>query len=374
VRRPLVITGGGTGGHVFAMQAIAEALVARGVDPTRLRYVGSRRGQERDLLGAGPIALTRLPGRGVRRSFALRDLGANARALGGLALAVVGATWLVLRWRPAAVVSVGGYASFAVSLAAVLTGRPLVLVELDAAPSASHRVLARHARARCVAYEDATGAVVTGAPVRAAIANVDRTASARAVHRRALDPPVDEGRGLVVVMTGSLGSARVNTAVVELAALWADRADRAIIHVTGARDVDWVTRARPVTTALDYRVETFADMSVLWGVCDVAVCRAGASPVAELTVLGVAAVLVPLPGAPGDHQTKNAEALAREGAAQVLSDAACTGPALAERLDDLLAPGRADEVGAAARRLGHLDASAAIATVVLDVADRSWPG
>lgn len=374
MRRPLVITGGGTGGHVFAMQAIAEALIARGVDASRLRYVGSRRGQERLLLGAGPVVLTRLPGRGLRRSRAPKDLAANALALGGIALGVVGAAWLMVRRRPAVVVSVGGYASFPASLAAVLTNCPLVLVELDAAPSASHRLLARRARARCVAFDDATGATVTGAPVRAAIARVNRDDAARRRQRAELDPPLATDRSLVVVMTGSLGSARVNAAVLDLAARWAERTDRAIIHVTGSRDVDWVRAARPSTPGLDYRVEPFADMAVLWGVCDVAVCRAGASTVAELTVLGVAAVLVPLPGAPGDHQTKNARALAREGAAVVLSDVECTGAALAERLDALLEPGRADEVGAAARRLGRRDAAGEIAAVVLAAGDPTWPG
>ncbi|MFI5036122.1 MAG: UDP-N-acetylglucosamine--N-acetylmuramyl-(pentapeptide) pyrophosphoryl-undecaprenol N-acetylglucosamine transferase [Acidimicrobiales bacterium] len=363
---PVVITGGGTGGHVFAMQAVAEALVARGVAPDALRYVGSRRGQEAALLGTGPVALTLLGGRGLRRSLAPRDLAANVGAVLGLTLGVARATWLVARWRPTAVVSVGGYASFAVSLAAVVWRRPLILVELDAAPGAAHRVLARRARARCVAFDDGSGAVVTGAPVREAIARVDRDPAATRARRRALAVPLDDARAVVVVMTGSLGAARVNRAVVDLAALWADRADRAILHVTGRRDYGWVAAARPATPALDYRIEAFADMTVNWGLCDVAVCRAGATTVAELTVLGVAAVLVPLPGAPGDHQSKNADALARHGAATLLRDDACTGAALAAALDDLLSPGRAEAMAAAARTLGHRDAAARVAAVVLE--------
>jgi UDP-N-acetylglucosamine--N-acetylmuramyl-(pentapeptide) pyrophosphoryl-undecaprenol N-acetylglucosamine transferase len=171
-------------------------------------------------------------------------------------------------------------------------------------------------------------------------------------------------------MTGSLGSARVNGAVVELASLWASRPDRALIHVTGRRDYDAVVAARPVTARLDYRVEAFADMASWWAVCDVAVCRAGATTVAELTALGIPAVLVPLPGAPGDHQSKNAEALSREGAARVLADERCTGPALGAALDALLEGAARREVAAAARRLGHLDAAAAIAGVVVAAGER----
>lgn len=367
---PVVITGGGTGGHVFAMEAIAEALTHGGLNPERLRYVGSRRGQEASLLGDGPVALTLLPGRGLRRSVSPRDVASNVAAAAGLVGAIMLAAALVARWRPAVVVSVGGYASFPMSFVTAVLGRRLVLVELDAAPGAAHRLLARRASVRCLAFDDGSGGVVTGAPVRRAISSIDRDANAILARRRQFNPPIDDARRVVVVMTGSLGSARVNAAVVELAELWADRSDRVIVHVTGRRDFARVSSARLAPGALDYRVEAFADMAVLWGVCDVAVCRAGATTVGELTALGIAAVLVPLPGAPGDHQTKNALSLARDGAAVVLSDSDCTGVALGVALDELLAEGHAEAVGAAARRRGRPDAAAAIAAVVLEVENR----
>ena len=144
---PIVITGGGTGGHIFPMQAVAEQLERRGVASHELRYVGSRRGQESMLLGDGPIELTLLPGRGIRRSWRPDALAANLGAVAGLAAALVIAVVRVGGWRPRVVVSVGGYASFAVALAAVLWRRPLVLVELDATPGAAHRLLGRFASA-----------------------------------------------------------------------------------------------------------------------------------------------------------------------------------------------------------------------------------
>lgn len=368
---PVVITGGGTGGHVFAMQAIADALVARGADASDLRFVGSRRGQDGALLGGGPVALTLLGGRGLRRSWAPAAMSANLAAAAGLAGAMARAFWLVARWRPSAVVSVGGYASFPASFAAVVLRRPLVLVELDAAPGSAQRVLASRARARCVAFDDGSGAEVTGAPVRAAIASLDRSPEAVARRRRELDPPLDDARSVVVVMTGSLGSRSVNAAVLDLARRWSTRRDRAILHVTGRRDFTWVSGARPSTEGLDYRVEAFADMARAWGVCDVAVCRAGATTVAEITTLGIASVLVPLPGAPGDHQSLNAGALVAAHAAVVVRDADCTGETLAAALDGLLEADRAAEVGAAARSLGHLDAAGLIAAKVLEVAGRA---
>jgi UDP-N-acetylglucosamine--N-acetylmuramyl-(pentapeptide) pyrophosphoryl-undecaprenol N-acetylglucosamine transferase len=122
--------------------------------------------------------------------------------------------------------------------------------------------------------------------------------------------------------------------------------------------------------SLDYRVIEFGDMVELWGLCDVAICRAGAITVAELEVLGVPAVLVPLPGAPHDHQSKNARALADAGGAIVLSDAQCTGDALAEALDIMTSLDTMEEMGRAVHTLAHPHAAEAIADVVLGIRSR----
>ncbi|MGA7835997.1 MAG: glycosyltransferase [Acidimicrobiales bacterium] len=368
---PVVITGGGTGGHVFPMQAVAEALRQDGLEARDLRYVGSRRGQEAQLL-RGDVALTLLPGRGIRRSVRPRDIVINFGAVVGLVAAVAMALVLVRRWRPSVVVSVGGYASFAVSLAAVFWRAPLVLVEFDATPGAAHRLFQRYARMRCCAFvEDGDNVVVTGAPLRRSIETVDRSSAARARAKKAFTPPIDTNRDVVVVMTGSLGATRVNLAVRELARLWSDREDRTLLHVTGRRDYEKFLATSPMASGLDYRVSAFADMVELWGVADVAVCRAGAITVAELTVLAVPSILVPLPGAPNDHQTKNALAVVAAGGARMLADKECTAEALARLLDEVVDPVTrvAMEVGAAS--LAHPRAAQAIAAVVLGVRTES---
>jgi UDP-N-acetylglucosamine--N-acetylmuramyl-(pentapeptide) pyrophosphoryl-undecaprenol N-acetylglucosamine transferase len=368
---PVVITGGGTGGHVFPMQAVAEALRERGLGPNALRYVGSRRGQEAQLL-RGEIALTLLPGRGIRRSLRPRDVVINFGAIVGLVTAVVMALVLVRRWRPSVVVSVGGYASFAVSCAAVLWHAPLVLVEFDATPGAAHRLFQRYARTRCCAFdEDGDNVVVTGAPLRHAIEDVDRSMVARVAAKASFVPPIESDRDVVVVMTGSLGSTRVNRAVRELARVWAERGDRTLLHVTGRRDYDEFLATSPMTSELDYRVSAFADMIELWGVADVAVCRAGAITVAELAVLAVPSVLVPLPGAPGDHQTMNARAVVDAGGARMIRDEECTGDVLAQLLDEILAPATRASMEAGVHSLAHPHAAQAIASVVLGIRGES---
>ncbi len=371
MRGPVVVTGGGTGGHIFPMRAIGEELIASGVPATSIHYVGSRRGQEASLLANQSIDLTLLPGRGIRRSWQIRALAQNLGAIAALATAFVAAFVRIGRWRPSVVVSVGGYAALAVGVAAVLWRRPLVLVELDATPGAVHRILARFASRRCLAWGPADSrSVVTGVPLGHDVLAVDRGRTARERSRATMEPPIESGREVVVVMSGSLGATRVNDAVSELARRWSRRGDRTIIHVSGRRDASRVLARRPPTDELDYRIIEFAAMPPLWSVADVAVCRAGATTLAELTALGIPSVLVPLPGAPGDHQTRNARVVADAGGAVLVPDEDCDAATLEAALERLLAPGERERASEAAQRLGHRDAAAGIARVVLEVGGR----
>ena len=150
---PIVITGGGTGGHIFPMEAVADQLRARGVAARDLRFVGSRRGQESSLLADSDVALTLVARVGAfvapsPRRAAWRTSAPPASLAAALAIALV----KVRQWRPSVVVSLGGYASFATTLAASLWRRPVVLVELDAEPGAAQRLFTRYARARCCAF------------------------------------------------------------------------------------------------------------------------------------------------------------------------------------------------------------------------------
>jgi UDP-N-acetylglucosamine:LPS N-acetylglucosamine transferase len=199
------------------------------------------------------------------------------------------------------------------------------------------------------------------------VETIARSFEDRCIAKQTAVPPIDVQRVVVVVMTGSIGSLRVNDAVVQLAHHWATRGDRAIVHVTGERDYERVLRHAPRSEGLDYRVVAFGDMIALWGLCDVAVCRAGAVTVAELSALGIPSILVPLPGAPNDHQTKNALILERAGAAIVLPDRDCDGVKLSELLDAIASPEVLERMADGARSLARYGSAHAIARVVLDV-------
>jgi len=372
-RRYALVAGGGTGGHLVPAVTVAQALaVARGADAVEI--VGSRRGLEGDLLAATGLPVTRLPGRGFARSFGPRRVVANVGAAAALVAAWVMALALVRRRRPAVVVAMGGYGCVPVAMAAVVLGVPVVLVNLDAVPGAASRLVGRFARAAAVAF-DATPlprAVVTGAPVRPEIVAAARPdADARRRARDTLALPGD--RFVVGVVGGSLGATTINRAALALAGLWAGRGDTVVYHVVGRRDAEAMARSAPVAGpaedhvgGLVYRQVAYEDrMALFYQAADVVVGRAGANTVAELAVIGVPAVLVPLPGAPGDHQTANAGVLAAAGGAVVVPDGECSGERLADELEALRSPpGRLEQMAAAAASLGRPDATAAVVAVV----------
>jgi UDP-N-acetylglucosamine--N-acetylmuramyl-(pentapeptide) pyrophosphoryl-undecaprenol N-acetylglucosamine transferase len=325
--------------------------------------VGSRRGIEGRLVPDAGFSVTLLPGRGIARRLTLDNLGAVA----GLLTAMVKAVLLVGRTRPAVVITVGGYASVPAALAAVVWRIPLVVAEQNAVPGLANRLASRFAAACAVSFPGTPlpRAVVTGNPVRPEILAIDRSAPSRAAARAALGLPSDSQ--VVAAAGGSLGARRINQAVLGVARNWADRPGLAIRHVVGERDFETLTQSAPRTCpgGLVYQQVPFErHMELLLAAADVAVQRAGASTVSELTIAGLPAILVPLPGAPGDHQTVNANRLAAAGAAVVVPDAELDACRLAEELDHLLRDDQARAaMAAAARRLARPDAAAEVAAL-----------
>jgi undecaprenyldiphospho-muramoylpentapeptide beta-N-acetylglucosaminyltransferase len=362
------MAGGGTAGHLQPALAIAEALVDKGHDRSTIEFVGSRRGQDRSVLASRGFPYTLLPGRGIVRSARPRDVARNGIALAELGAACARGLGVVRRARPRVVVSVGGYASVPASLAAVVLGVPLVLVNVDAVPGAANRMFGRFARASAVGW-DGTGlprAVVTGTPVRPDITDFGRGPGEQERARLQLGLPPD--RPTVAAFGGSLGARRINQAVSGLIDRWAERADRSIYHIVGRRDwevgddVDGREESRGLAAV---QVPYQEHMGRVYAAADVVVCRAGAMTVAELAAAGVPSVLVPLPGAPGDHQTANARVLERAGASVLLPDADCDSGRLATTLDRLLAdPVALAAMAGAATSLGRPDAAMAGALVV----------
>lgn len=364
-----IIAGGGTAGHVVPGLAVARALVERGHPPESIHWVGGRRWTEGEVVGAAGFESTLLPGRGIQRRLTVDNVG----ALWGLGQAGAQAVQLVRQRRPAVVLAMGGYASVTCALAAAAQRVPLVVAEQNAVPGASNRLVGRFASACAVPFEGTPlpRAVVTGNPVRPEILAVDRSPAGRAAARRALGLPAEAT--VVAVFGGSLGALRLNEAVLGGLAAWAGRGDLALRHVVGERDWALVTGgardpgdpAGPAEGPFWQPVRYDDQRHLSLAAADLAVSRAGGNTVAELAAVGLPSILVPLPGAPGDHQTANARHLAAAGMAVLVPDAELTAVRLVREVDGLLADtaGLAGMAEAAAR-VARRDAADAVAELV----------
>jgi UDP-N-acetylglucosamine--N-acetylmuramyl-(pentapeptide) pyrophosphoryl-undecaprenol N-acetylglucosamine transferase len=357
-----IIAGGGTARHVVPGLAVARALVARGHAAESIHWVGGRRWNEGEVVGAAGFEATLLPGRGIQR----RLTADNISAVWGLTQAGAQALALVRARRPAVVLAMGGYASVTCALAAATLRVPLVVAEQNAVPGASNRLVGRFAKACAVPFPGTPlpRAVVTGNPVRSEILAVDRSPAGRAAARAALGLPED--RTVIAVFGGSLGALRLNNAVLGAFDTWGGRSDLAVRHVVGERDWSLITEHAPVLDGLFWQPVRYDDQRELsLAGADLAVSRAGGNTVAELAAVGLPSILVPLPGAPGDHQTANARHLADAGAAVLVPDGEMNAGRLVREVEGLLGdPGRLAAMADAAGRVGRRDAADAVAELV----------
>lgn len=315
----VLVTGGGTAGHVMPALAIATALRDRGHD---VHLVGSQRGLEARLVPEAGFEQTLLPGRGIARSLTLANVG----AVWGLTKAAAMAIGLVRRHRPHAVVAVGGYASVACGLAAVLWRVPLIVHEQNAVPGAANRLLARFAVANAVSFPDTPlpRSEVVGNPVRAELFAAKHT-------------PRADGRTQVLVFGGSLGALSINRAAIEAVERWRDRDDLAVHHVIGARD--WPRLELPTETGeLVYEAVEYEDeMPARMAAADLVVCRAGSGTCFELAATARPAVIIPSLVTTGGQQVANAERVAAHGAAVVVRDDELDADRLVREVDALVA-------------------------------------
>lgn len=356
-----LVAGGGTAGHVLPGIAVAQALVERGHAPSTIHFVGSARGLERTLVPEAGFDVTLLPGRGIQRRLTSENLG----AIWGLLRAIVKGVGLVRRRRPQVVLVLGGYASVACTLGAVLWRVPIVVMEQNARAGAANRLAGRFAKACAVPFNetDLPRSILTGNPVRPEVLAVDRDRDRRSARA---ELGVDPDRVLVAVVTGSLGARRVNDAVLDAVARWSTRSDVSIRHVIGSRDWESVQARLPEPAGLDYVAVRYEDhMETVLAAADLLIGRAGGTTVAELAEVGLAGVLVPLPQAPRDHQTANASALVRAGAARLIPDQELSGERLVAEVEPLLDdPDRLRRMGVAAHTLAQPAAADAVAELV----------
>lgn len=345
----LLIAGGGTGGHLFPGIAVARAVRERGPENAVL-FVGTERGLEKRLVPQAGFPL-RLIRAGALKGKTLREI---VGTLIGLPRAFIASAGLLREWRPDVVLGVGGYASGPVLMAAAVLGVPRAIIEPNAVPGVTNRLLGRIVNEVYVAWEEtrsrfsARKALTTGNPIRDEVGEAARSRSG--------------GPFTLLIFGGSQGARRINetltAALVELgeaAREWRFR------HQTGPADLEKVREAYAASGLQAETAAFFDDMPARYRSADLVVCRAGATTIAELCSAGRGAILIPYPFAADDHQTANARVLERAGAARLVPQASLTPGGLARMLVET---GRsretAREMGRRARGLARADAAEVI--------------
>jgi len=353
----LMVVAAGTGGHVMPGLAVADALRDRGWS---VSWLGTKAGMERQLVEPRGFAFDAIDFTG------LRGKGVKTLLLGGFYL--LRALWqsraLIRAQKPRVMFSTGGYVAVPAGMAASTLGVPLVLLNSDAAPLMSTKMLKSLASAVLCGFDGAAAraagdkGMVTGNPVRAEIAQIGLPEQRYAGRSGPLQ---------LLVIGGSLGAQVLNENVPRALALISHELRARVVHQCGAKHIEAV-QALYRELGVDAEVVAFIDdMPARYAKADVVVCRAGAITVSELAAGGVASVLVPLVVSTTSHQRANAEFMAAKGAAIHLPQTELTAPMLASLLRSLTRD-RLLGMAEAARSVGRPDATAVVASVIEKVA------
>ncbi len=363
----VLLSGGGSGGHVFPALAVADALrtlLDQQGDRVEFRFAGTADGVESELAAEKGLPYATIAARALRGRSPLSQL----LSLSATATGMLDALALLLRYRPHVVFLTGGYVSAPVGVAAWLTRCPIVLLQPDIEPGWALNALAPLARCICVTHERSTDryaagkAVVTGYPVRSGFSDLDRPI-ARAHFL------LNGGPALLV--TGAVrGAQRLNDCIANRLEDWLSQTQ--LIHISGRADFERLSRLRdalPARLQSRYRLYSYmsAEIPLAMAACDLAISRAGASIMGEYPAAALPAMLVPLDEA-GGHQRFNAQLLADAGAAVLINDERLTDDLFDLAIGLLADRDRIASMRAAMQRLRRADAAQRIAEVIIGVA------
>lgn len=353
----VVITGGGTGGHLFPGIAIARAFQQR-LTHVAILFVGTGRELERRVVGEAGYRHAVIQVGGLKGLGLFRQL----RSLISLPGALLRAGAILRDFRPAVVVGVGGYAAGPVCLAAWCLRIPVCVQEQNSLPGITNRLIARLAQrvytsfAESHAHLPAAKVMLCGNPVREEIISLAQEKIKR-----------NSGRVFTVLVAGgSQGARSINTAVIEMLPHIDDRRSLQIIHQTGGNDLERVRQAYAAADITACSEAFFSDMDRQYAQADVVVCRAGATTVAELTAIGLPAIFIPFPHAADNHQEINARSVVSADAGEMIRESELNGRGLWDRIQQLRDdPDRLAAMAGRARKLGRPQAANAIVSDIL---------
>lgn len=354
----VIISGGGTGGHIYPALALLDTLKERHTD-FEVLYIGTENGLEADLVPRAGIPFKSIRISGLKRSLSLENIKTGYRFVQSV---------LTLRkemkaFRPDVVIGTGGFVSGPVVFTAQLLGIPTILHEQNSIPGLTNKFLSKKANLVALSFAGSEPHF-PGAQVRV-IGNPRGSEVLKTrVDEVALraEYGIDE-RPIVLIYGGSRGAEAINQAVIEaIPKLSAEPVN--VLYVTGNVHFDAVVAKAP--TAENVHILPYVyNMPELLSCASLVVSRAGASTISELTALGLPSILIPSPYVTADHQTKNASALVESGAATLIKESALTGETLVTSMRHVLS--HHDEMAAASKRLGFPRAAEAFADLVEEV-------
>lgn len=352
-----VLTGGGTGGHIYPALAIARGLKDR-YPGAEILYLGNSSGMESDIVPKEGIPFTGIAAAGLERKLSLRNLLVLYQAWQGLRQA-----GKILRsWKPDVVIGTGGYVCGPVMLAAAFRRIPTLIHEQNALPGITNRILSRFASRIAITFAASAGYFprrekvrLTGLPVRPEILQADK---ASGLNKLGFEP----GRFFLFSFGGSRGARTINKAMVEVIKSFADDARLNILHATGTTGYqefleDCAAFGLDLVKLSNIRIMPYVDNMHDALAADLVISRAGAATLAELTALGIPSILIPYPYASENHQEFNARALEKEGAAIVVLDSQLSGSLLCGKINELLSDrGRLSAMSVASKNIGRINA------------------
>lgn len=360
----VIISGGGTGGHIFPALSIADAI--RREANAEILFVGAENRMEMERVPAAGYHIEGLPVAGFDRKRPWR----NFSVLLKLWRSMRQARRIVRSFRPNVAVGVGGYASGPVLKAAQKAGIPTLLQEQNSYAGVTNKLLAKKARRICVAWPGmerffpAQAIVMTGNPVRRGLLTA-KLSPEEARNRFGLDP----SKPTLLSVGGSLGARTINEAMAQ----GLHRLAEAGVQVIWQTGKAFEQRALQAAKGLKGVVVApfITDMAAAYAAASLVVSRAGASSISELELLAKPAILVPSPNVAEDHQTKNARALSSRGAAVLVTDADARQSLVSEALRLIAAPEELSGMSRKAAGLALPDSDAKIASIVIELASES---
>jgi UDP-N-acetylglucosamine--N-acetylmuramyl-(pentapeptide) pyrophosphoryl-undecaprenol N-acetylglucosamine transferase len=356
--RPLriVIAGGGTGGHLFPGIAVAQEFEVRN-PASRIIFVSTGNPLERSVLSKTGYTLQTITAAGIKG----RGLWNQIKSVAKIPKGVLAANRILKNFSPDLTVGLGSYSAGPVVFTAWLRRIPIVVHEQNILPGITNRILSRFANRIYISFEntksnmDSRKVQWTGNPVRRELLEYS--------DRHAEDVSDDSGNGFftILIIGGSQGAHRINTAVIEALEHLEDKEHLHFVHQTGDADEQPVEEAYRRSN-IQCTVQSFFDnMAELYSRADLLICRAGATTVAEITALGKAVIFIPFPYAADNHQVLNAGTLAEDGAAEMIIEKDLNGNVLSEKINNYAAhPAELKNISARAKQLGKPDAAKSI--------------